>query len=230
MRAETFAAIEARAVERKGGRDKLARITSEPLSSNEIIAIDDSRFLAAFTKKVFQSGFVWRVVEQKWPAFEHVFFNFNIEKILLMPDEMLEKKAKDPAIIRNLRKVYTIRENAFLLQRLSAEHGSFGQFAAPYPSSNIIDLWAYLQKHGARLGGNTGPYALRSMGIDTFLLSQDVEAYFRHYDLISGGLRSKQSLRTFQDVFNAWQDETGYSMTRLSQILSYSVGDNFVGF
>lgn len=229
MRAESFAAIEARAIERKGGADRLNRVIRTPLSSSDIAAIDDSRFLAEFTKKVFQSGFVWRVVEQKWPAFEQVFFSFDIEKVLLMPDEMLESKATDPAIIRNLRKVHTIRENALMIKHVSDQHGSFGRFVAQWPPNDVIGLWHHLQKHGARLGGNTGPYALRSIGVDTFLLSQDVESYFRHYDLISGGLRSKQSLRTFQQVFNAWQDETGYSMTRLSQILSFSVGDNFVG-
>ncbi|MEM0910526.1 MAG: DNA-3-methyladenine glycosylase I [Pseudomonadota bacterium] len=230
MRAEAFADIEARAIERKGGAGRLSQITSEPLSQPHIAALDDSVFLVELTKKVFQSGFVWRVVEQKWPAFEEVFFSFDIEKILLMPDDMLEKKARDPAIIRNLNKVHTIRENALMIKRVADEHGSFARFVSQWPNTDIIGLWSYLQKNGARLGGNTGPYALRYIGVDTFLLSQDVEHYFRHYELISGGLRSKQRLKAFQDIFNAWHSETGYSMTRLSQTLSYSVGDNFVGF
>jgi len=36
-----------------------------------------------------------------------------------------------------------------------------------------------LKKHGQRLGGNTGPYALRLLGKDTFILSSDVEGYLR---------------------------------------------------
>ncbi|HAG41377.1 MAG TPA: 3-methyladenine DNA glycosylase, partial [Pseudoalteromonas sp.] len=39
---------------------------------------------------------------------------------------------------------------------------------ANWPGDDTIGLWAYLKKHGARLGGNTGPYALRALGKDTF--------------------------------------------------------------
>ena len=78
------------------------------------------------------------------------------------------------------------------------------------------------------MGGNTGPYALRALGIDTFLLSRDVEGYFRAYDLISGGLTSKQSLTTIANTFADWQAQSGRSLQELSQILAYSCGDNRV--
>ncbi|MGQ8365030.1 DNA-3-methyladenine glycosylase I [Glaciecola sp. 1036] len=226
---EPFAQIKARAVKRKGSQKMLDSLCATPLTNKQILAISDDRFLAEFTKKVFQSGFVWRVVRQKWPDFEEVFFGFDIQKILLMPDEMLEKKATDPKIIRNLNKVRTIHDNALMIQDTSRESGSFAQFIVNWDKQDLIGLWDYLREHGARLGGNTGPYALRALGIDTFLLSQDVEAYFRHHDLISGSLRSKRSLQTIQSVFNHWHQDTGLSYTQLSQILSFSVGDNFVG-
>ena len=66
---ETFDQIFQRACERKGGPKKLAVLLGEPLPSKEIAQIGDDRFLAEFTKKVFQSGFVWRVVRNKWPDF-----------------------------------------------------------------------------------------------------------------------------------------------------------------
>ena len=225
---EKFQAIYQRACERKGGPKGLATILSQPLSDNEVAKIGDDRFLAEFTKKVFQSGFVWRVVRNKWPDFERLFWGFDIEKLLMMPDEMLEARAQDPAIIRNFSKVKTIRENALMIDSVRREHSSFAKFVADWPSDDIIGFWAYLKKCGARLGGNTGPYALRALGKDTFLLSRDVESYFRQREIISGGVQTKSSLNAIQCSFNELQQQSGRSLQEISIIIANSVGDNYV--
>lgn len=226
MSAEKFEQIYARAAERKGGESGLEARLSQPLSSDELQCLGDDRYLAEFTKKVFQSGFVWRVVEQKWPAFEESFFNFEIAKVLLMPDEMLEQKATNPDIIRNYNKVKTIRDNALMIEAVRNEKGSFSTLVADWPSDNIIGLWDYLKKNGSRLGGNTGPYALRTLGKDTFLLSQDVEGYFKAREIITGSANSKRSLNAIQQTFNNWAEESGRSLQEVSRIVSMSVGDN----
>jgi 3-methyladenine DNA glycosylase Tag len=228
MAAEKFASIYTRAAKRKGSHAKLESLVSTPLKSAEVGVIGDDRFLSEFTKKVFQSGFVWRVVRQKWPNFEREFFEFNLEKILLMPDEMIEKKATNPDIIRNLNKVRTIRENALMIKSVAQEHGSFAKFVGQWDSADIIGLWDYLKKNGARLGGNTGPYALRFLGKDTFLISRDIEGYFMARGIIEGSSRSKRSLNAIQGMFNMWQKESGRSLQEISQIVSMSVGDNHI--
>lgn len=227
---EPYARLYHRACERKGGEAALEALLGKPLSPADISQIPNDRFLASFTQKVFQSGFVWRVVRNKWPNFERLFFEFNIEKVLLMPDEMLEQKAQDPDIIRNYTKVKAIRDNALMIDDVSREHGSFGQFVASFDSSNITDLWLFLKKRGARLGGNTGPYSLRFLGVDTFLLTNDVTGYFMQRGIISGSATSKRSLQAIQTCFAQLQQESGRSLQELSQIISYGVGDNVVGF
>ncbi|MCB5226295.1 DNA-3-methyladenine glycosylase I [Alishewanella sp. 16-MA] len=226
---EKFSDILQRAKERKGGAAALAALVGKPLSNKAIAELPDSVFLAEFSKKVFQSGFVWRVVRQKWPAFCELFFDFDIEKMLLLSDEMLEKRAQDPRIIRNLNKVFTIRDNALMIYHVQQQHGSFARFVADWPSADIIGLWNYLKKHGARLGGNTGPYALRTLGKDTFLLTQDVEAYLKAYGVFDGGISSKRSQQQIQQQFNDWQQQSGLSLQEISQIVSYSVGENYAG-
>ena len=223
---ESFQQLYQRACERKGGPQALESLLNTPLSADELAQITDDRFLAEFSKKVFQSGFVWAVVRNKWPNFERLFFNFDVTKVLLMSDEMLEKRAQDPDIIRNFNKVKTIRENALMIADVQAEHGSFSAFVARWPSDDIIGLWAYLKKHGGRLGGNTGAYSLRAIGKDTPVLSQDVCAYFSQRDVISGGVNSKRSLRALQDAFNQFQQQSGRPLAQISQIIAYSVGDN----
>ena len=226
---EKFASIYQRAVERKGGEAQLLALTGQPLTSAELLQYSDDDWLEALTKKVFQSGFVWRVVDNKWAGFREVFFQFAVEKMLMLPDEMLAQKAQDPRIIRNATKVLTIRHNALMIHELAQQHGSFAALVAQWPGSDMIGLWDLLKKRGARLGGNTGPYALRAMGKDTFLLSSDVEAYLRAYQVIDGGLTSKGSLAKIQAQFNQWQQQSGLSLQHISRIVALSVGDNHLG-
>ncbi|NQY64540.1 MAG: DNA-3-methyladenine glycosylase I [Alteromonadaceae bacterium] len=230
MSLESFDNLYQRAATRKGGAKALNLLLGKREGEvDQVLAnLKDDRILSAMTKKIFQSGFVWRVVENKWPNFEESFFNFNIEKILMMPEEMLEKKAQDPKIIRNYNKVKTIKANAQMMFEQQQNGCSFAQFLADWPSADIISLWAYLKKNGQRLGGNTGPYALRTLGKDTFLLTRDIEAYFRAHDIISGGIQSKTSLTAIQQSFNAWQQECDLSLSQLSRLVAFGTGDNHI--
>ncbi len=236
---EKFSDLYQRAAKRKGGVKALElllgkkiigkKLLNDQAAQQGVVTLSDDRILSAFTKQIFKSGFVWRVVENKWPNFEESFFNFNIEKVLMMPEEMLERKAADPDIIRNYNKVKTIQANAQMIFDHQVEHNtSFAQFIAEWPSSDVIGLWAFLKKHGQRLGGNTGPYALRLLGKDTFILSSDVEAYLRAKNIIDGGLQSKKSLTAIQAFFNKLQHESGYSLTQLSRLIAFASGDNYV--
>ena len=226
---EKFNDIYQRAVSRKGSEEMLHALLSNPLDDTDIAKMHDDLWLEEFTRKVFQSGFYWSVINNKWAGFRDVFWDFSVEKLLMMPPDMLEQKASDERIVRNFKKVQTIPENAYMIHEVAEKHGSFSQFIADWPTDNIIGLWAYLKKHGARLGGNTGPYALRALGKDTFLLSRDVETYLRAHELIDGGLQTKKSLQAAQDFFNELQQQSGYSLQALSQLVAYGVGDNRVG-
>ncbi len=239
MTHESFKSLYQRAADRKGGKLALElllgkrilgkKLLDDNAAEQSIAQLTDDRVLAAFTKQIFKSGFVWRVVENKWPDFEEHFFNFSIEKMLMMPEEMLERKAADPKIIRNYNKVKTIKANAQMIFDVTLDKKiSFSQFIHDWPSEDIIGLWSFLKKHGQRLGGNTGPYALRLLGKDTFILSSDVEAYLRAQQIIDGGLQSKKSLTAIQAYFNKLQSESGYSLTQLSRLIAFASGDNYV--
>jgi len=78
------------------------------------------------------------------------------------------------AIIRNRSKIKTVPENAQMIINTAQQFdGSFGRFIAEWPDEDFIGLLDYLKKHGSRLGGNTGPYFLRQMGKDGFILGRD---------------------------------------------------------
>ncbi|MCG7498352.1 DNA-3-methyladenine glycosylase I [Vibrio sp. Of7-15] len=226
MTKEKFDAIYQRAAERKGGEVELEARLSQVLTDQELVLLPDDRWLAVMTQKVFQCGITWQVVRNKWPGFEEVFWGFDIEKMLLIPTDMWESKAQDTKIIRHLGKVMTIPANAEMIYQAQKTHGSFAQLVAQWPSEDIIGLWQYMKTKGKRLGGNTGPYALRQMGKETFLLTGDVEAYLRNTGIVDSGKNTKRALTATQAAFNDWQQESGRSLTQISQIIAFSAGDN----
>ncbi|PAJ74029.1 3-methyladenine DNA glycosylase [Pseudoalteromonas sp. NBT06-2] len=227
---EKFIDIKARAIQRKGSEKMLNSLLSKPLPSQDLLTLPDDTWLEELTRKIFQSGFYWSVINNKWPGFREVFWDFNITKLLMMSPEMYEQRAIDQRIVRNYNKVKTIAVNTMMIHSIAQLHGSFSKFIYDWPSEDIIGLWAWLKKNGARLGGNTGAYSLRVMGKDTFILSRDIESYFRSNKIIDGGLQTKKSLITIQSFFNEMQQQSGLSLQEISQTISYSVGDNTVGF
>ena len=81
-----------------------------------------------------------------------------------------------------------------------------------------------MKKRGARLGGATGQYALRFLGKESFILSNDVTTALIGAGVIDKPATSKTALKAVQSAFNDWKAETGENMTRLSRIMAMSVG------
>ncbi|MEH6550630.1 MAG: DNA-3-methyladenine glycosylase I [Pseudomonadales bacterium] len=226
----TYDTIFDMACQRKGGKKQVEALLDTPKTKRQLKNIPDATYLSELSKKLFQSGFVWRVVEAKWDNFEELFWDFDIDKLIMMPDEMLERRAQDKRIIRNHKKVWAIRDNAIFIHSVRNHYNiSFAEFVANWPVDDITGLWVYLKKNGTRLGGNIGPYALRALGKDTFLLSRDVEGFLRAYKVVDTGITTKSALTNSQRFFNDLQQESGRSLMELSRLVSYSFGDNFVG-
>ncbi|TQV88368.1 DNA-3-methyladenine glycosylase I [Aliikangiella coralliicola] len=225
---EKFSVIHKRAAKRKGGEEELQALMPDVKTPKQLSALPDREYLSAMAKKIFQSGFVWRVVENKWPGFNEVMWDFEPKKLSLASDEQIEKMAQDTRIIRNFTKVKAVRENAYFVKMLAKKHDGFGHFIADWPVDEITQLWLYLKKNGARLGGNTGPYFLRAVGKDTFLLTRDVSAYLIGQDIVSKRPSSQKDLAAVQSAFNEWQQQSGRSMAEISRIISCSIGENII--
>jgi 3-methyladenine DNA glycosylase Tag len=222
-----FAEIRKRAAERKGG-DKVLKSLLGPVPDNKTLAkVSDDRVLSTMTERVFAAGFVWRVIEQKWPGFEAAFLGFEPKRLLFQPDDFWHELAADERIVRNPQKIRSVRDNAAFVERVSKEHGSFGKFLAGWPADDQVGLMAYLGKHGSRLGGNTGQYLLRWLGWDTFILSGDMVLALRDAGLgIAENPSSKKDLAVVQEQINAWAKESGLPRAHISRILSMSIGAN----
>ena len=222
-----FGEIRERAAKRKGGDEVLATLLG-PVPDNRAVAdVPDDRILSTIAERVFSAGFVWRVIEQKWPGFEAAFLGFQPKALLFQPDDFWHDLASDPRIVRNPQKIRSVKENAAFVERISREHGGFGRFLAAWPADDQVGLMAWLGKNGSRLGGNTGQYFLRWIGWDTFILSADMTAALRDAGLdIAEQPSSKKDLERVQARINAWAAETGLPRAHISRILAMSIGVN----
>jgi 3-methyladenine DNA glycosylase Tag len=166
----SFAELYARAAARKGGAKALEALIPKPKSKAVLSRIPDDRWLSEMTRSVFQAGFVWRVVENKWPDFEHAFRGFDPHAVAYLSDEDVERLARDPKIIRHHKKILAARENATFILDLAAEHGSAATFFAASPARGYAGLLEVLKKRASRVGGTSAQYFLRRMGKDSFVL------------------------------------------------------------
>jgi 3-methyladenine DNA glycosylase Tag len=222
-----FARIRARAAERKGGDSALQSLLGASPDNAALAGIADSRILSTMSERVFAAGFVWRVIEQKWPGFEAAFLGFEPKRLLFQPEDFWHDLASDSRIVRNPQKIRSVRDNAAFVERVSNQHGGFGRFLAGWPADDQVGLMTYLGKHGSRLGGNTGQYLLRWLGWDCFILSNDMVLALRDAGLdISEKPTSKTDLAVIQGQINRWAVETSLPRAHISRILAMSIGDN----
>ena len=208
----------------KGSPAMLEQVLPLTATSKELSKITDDRYLSMMTRCIFRAGFVWRIIDYKWPGFENAFANFNPLAVAHFSDERLEQLAQDTTIVRHFTKIVAVRNNAVYVLDQQRRHGSFAAFIADWPTEDIVGLWLELKKQGSRLGGNSGPMMLRSMGKDTFLITKDVcDALVHHGFIEKFSVNSQRDLRRVQDIFNSLCEQSGRSLSQVSRILACTV-------
>ena len=223
MALEAFDSLYQRAAERKGGEKALNELLGPASDQQALTQLGDDRILSAFTKKVFQSGFVWKVIENKWPGFEAAFDNFDPPRVAFYADDDIDRLMSDKAIVRNGAKIEATIHNARFVTDIAKEHGSFGTFLAEWPIDDQIGLMDVFKKRGKRLSGMTVQYFLRFAGWDAYILSQDVTAALIREGVIDKPATSKTALKAVQTAFNEWANTSGKMRTEISRTLALSV-------
>lgn len=220
---DSFDSIFQRAAKRKGGPAELEQILPQPVSNRKLRSRPDSDYLAEMTRCVFRAGFVWQIIEAKWPGFEAAFDGFDVSGCAMLSDEDLERLSTDERIVRNAKKIHSVRENALFVREIREAHGSFGAFLAGWPREDFVGLWDQLKTGGDRLGGQTGRFFLRFVGWDSPVLSEDVVNALIQQGVIEKTPTSKKALAAVQDAFNIWHDESGRPFSQISRTLSATI-------
>ena len=211
------------AASNRGGIEQLEALPKAK-TAKELASLPDDRYLSMIARCVFRAGFVWRVIDNKWPGFEAAFSGFNPLAVAHFSDEKLEELAQDERIVRNFTKIVSVRNNATYVLDRQRSHGSFARFIADWPEDDLVGLWLELKKNGCRLGGNSGPMMLRSMGKDTFLLTKDVcDALVNHGLMKKFSPTAQRDLRLVEEVFADLRQQSGRSLCEISRILACTV-------
>ncbi|HLT13857.1 MAG TPA: DNA-3-methyladenine glycosylase I [Marinobacter sp.] len=221
-----FSDIYQQALARKGGDEALRFLLPSVVEKHRLAEIPDDRYLSEMTRCIFKAGFVWRVIENKWPGFEAAFEGFVPAYWQQVPPDVLERLAADERIVRNMQKIRTVPENARMIMDVVKDHGSFGRFLAEWPGEDQAGLLLYLKRNGERLGGNSAQYFLRRMGWDGFILSHDVVTALTRAGIMDASPASKKGLTQAQKAFNDWHQETGLPVSHLSRIVSFTVDND----
>ena len=225
----SFKIIVARAEKRKGGKQALLSLLPLPVAPAKLIEKQDSYYLEEMTRSIFQSGFVWRVIDKKWPTFREAFFDFEINRLMKLSPDDWDNYMQDTRIVRHRQKIQALRHNLWFVNETAGQHAGFGRFLVDWPKTDLVGLLSYLKLKGSRLGGNTGQYFLQHVGVDSFALTRDVILCLQMSGLdIRDVPTSQKDLKLIQLRFNQWHDETGFSYLELSMIMAYSVGENRV--
>ncbi|EBA13455.1 DNA-3-methyladenine glycosylase I [Roseobacter sp. CCS2] len=206
--------------ERKGGTEAVLGDLTPSLSSREMRAIPSDRWLAEMTRAIFQAGFNWKVVDRMWPGFEDAFSGFDPGWCAHIEDERFDALIGKKAIVRHGPKIQAVAQNASLIQSKS----DFAAWVAEFNPDHFAKLLLALKSDGSRLGGTTGQYFLRSVGVDGWILSRDVSARLVAEGVVEKVTYSAKGLRTIQDAFSTWHAETGYSLKKISRTLATSTG------
>ena len=224
---EKFETIFQRAANRHGGEEAFREKLASHYYGTDLEAVSapksDDRWLSEFSKRIFQAGFNWSVVENKWDGFERAFWNFDPGKCAQIDMDDMERLTSDKAIVRNPVKIKTVPRNAEMILGMAAQAGSADNFIRQWPSEDYFGLLTYLQKQGSHLGANTASFALRFSGVPSIILSQDVTAALKHAGIIDKPATSKTAKKAVQAAFNEWTAESGENLSYVSRVLAHSI-------
>ena len=118
----------------------------------------DDGYLEEMTRAVFQAGFDWEVVRERWPAFRRAFKKFSVARVAnFSPDDIDRLLRPDSGIVRNYRKILATVHNATVLLELAREFGAFSHYLRSFDGMGYATLVKDLRKRFKYLG-TTGSF------------------------------------------------------------------------
>ncbi len=84
-------------------------------------------------------GLSWKTIMHKRENYRRAFCDFKIDACAKMTDEELEGLMTDPGLIRNRSKIFSVRKNAQIVQKIQKEFGSFDAYLWGFSDGKVID-------------------------------------------------------------------------------------------
>ncbi len=117
------------------------------------VPVNDSGYFEEMTRAVFQAGFDWEVIRQRWQAFRRAFKRFSVRSVAYFsPDDVDRLLRADSGIVRNYRKILATVYNAYAILQVKKEYGSFQAYLRSFDGKGYGALVKDLKKRFHYLG------------------------------------------------------------------------------
>ena len=94
-----------------------------------------------------QAGLSWETILNRRENYRKIFKGFDPEKLARLTDKQLETILKNPGIIRNRLKVYSVRLNARVYLEIRKEFGTFSKYCWSFiRGKSIHNQWKKLSE------------------------------------------------------------------------------------
>ena len=113
---------------------------------------DDKGYFEQMTKAIFQAGFSWQVVNNKWSNFQKAFDGFDVDRVAAYGPEDVDRLLSDDGIVRNGRKIEATIANAIQFQAIRDEFGSFAGYLRSLDDLAYRERQKILSKRFKNLG------------------------------------------------------------------------------
>lgn len=94
---------------------------------------DDHILFEFLTLEGAQAGLNWLTILKKQEGYRKAFYDYDLNKIIAMTEEDVERLRGDASIIRNKLKIQSVIKNAKAVLKIQEEFGSFDHY-----------LWSYV--------------------------------------------------------------------------------------
>ena len=84
-------------------------------------------------------GLSWAIIMHKREAYRAAFHGFDIDACAAMTDAELEEVLRNPGIIRNRSKVFSVRKNARAVRAIQSEFGSLDAYVWSFTGGKVVD-------------------------------------------------------------------------------------------
>jgi len=115
---------------------------------------DDSDYFDRMSKAIFTAGLNWKMVENKWPAFQKAFHEFSPTKVAKLTEKDVNSLMKNQEIVRNEKKIRATVENAKTILAIEKEFGSIKGYIDSFKGGEVR-LQKELQDRFKHVGPST---------------------------------------------------------------------------
>jgi 3-methyladenine DNA glycosylase Tag len=127
---------------------------------------DDKGYFEILSKAVFNAGFSYQVVRDKWEGTKEVFNEFEPRILSNWTVDEIAMALESPKIIRNSKKVLAIVSNAKVFLDIVEKHRSFENFLKSFRDKPYDERRKILSKPFKWLGMTGAHFFLWSVGED----------------------------------------------------------------